>query len=279
VLRPLQCAPMTNPFSYAGKRVLVTGGSSGIGARLVEVLTGLGVEHVTVLDRVEPPGPANQFLPVDLSDPSAIDAALDQIAEPLDAVFNNAGVAATLPARTVLAVNYLAPRRLSETLGPRIRPGGSITHTGSITGNRWAEHTEPIAELIAVEDWDDALAWVDAHPGLVADPYTFSKEVMQYFTMWSARPSAARGVRINSVCPAAVETPLLVDFKATMSEKVIDWQAREANGRLCTALEVAHALAFLGSDAASYINGLNLIVDGGFGAAMAMGQVDFTGLA
>ena len=269
---------MTNPFSYTGKRVLITGAASGIGAELVTLLADLGAEHITALDIAEPSGKVDEFIRTDLSDPAAIDAAVAALPGPLDALFNNAGVAATLPARTVLSVNYLAARRLGEKLSGYIRPGGSITQTASITGNRWAEHVEPIKELIAIDGWDHALAWVDAHPDLVADSYSFSKEVVQYYTMQASRASAARGIRTNSVCPAAVQTPLLVDFKAVMTEKVIDWQAREANGRLCTAAEAANALAFLGSDAATYINGLNLIVDGGFGAAMTTNQVDFSGL-
>ncbi len=270
---------MSDLFNYRGKRVVVTGAFSGVGASLVELLSELGAEHITVLDIKKPSGPSDVFLEVDLSDPAALDAAAAEIAGPVHALFNNAGVAANAGARKVLSINYLAARRLSEALADRMPAGSAITQTASMAGNGWGKHFAEINELLDIADWDAALAWVDAHGELIADPYGFSKEVVQVHTLRSSHATIARGVRTNSVCPAAIDTPLLVDFKATMTEKVINWQVREAAGRLCTAAESANALAFLGSDAASYINGINLLVDNGFNAAMATGQVDFTGLA
>jgi NAD(P)-dependent dehydrogenase (short-subunit alcohol dehydrogenase family) len=81
------------------------------------------------------------------------------------------------------------------------------------------------------------------------------------------------------VCPSPIDTPLLKDFRQTMTDKIIDWNISETNGRTVTAREVATVLAFLGSDAAAYVNGVNLLVDAGFTAAMTTGQVDFAALA
>jgi hypothetical protein len=64
-----------------------------------------------------------------------------------------------------------------------------------------------------------------------------------------------------------------------MSDKVIDWNIAAAGGRLMNAREEAMPLAFLGSDAASYISGVNLAIDGGFAAAMRTGQLDYSALA
>ena len=86
-----------------------------------------------------------------------------------------------------------------------------------------------------------------------------------------------RGVRTNAVCPGPIETPLLPDFRATASDKIIDWNIREMNGRAVAPREVAMVLAFFGSPAAAYVNGVNLDIDGGFSAALATGQVDFSG--
>jgi NAD(P)-dependent dehydrogenase (short-subunit alcohol dehydrogenase family) len=97
--------------------------------------------------------------------------------------------------------------------------------------------------------------------------------------MRHSHTTIAKGVRVNSVCPAPVDTPMLSDFKQTMGEKVIDWTTKNATGSYMTAREVALPLAFLGCEAASYVNGHDLIADGGFMAAMATGQVDFSELA
>ena len=177
-------------------------------------------------------------------------------------------------------MNYLALRRLSESLLDRIPDGGAIVNTASTAGGQWATHIEPINELLGMDDWNATLDWTDANLGpLGVQPYFFSKELVQVYTMRSSRPTIRRGVRTNSVCPSPIDTPLLKDFRETMTDKIIDWNISETNGRLVTAREVATVLAFLGSDAAAYVNGVNLLVDAGFTAAMTTGQVDFAGLA
>lgn len=270
---------MSNPFSYAGKRVVVTGAATGVGAALLDLLAEIGAPEVTVLDVKAPSGPHARFLETDLSEEGAVDAAVAAVEGPVDVLFNNAGVAATQPPRVVLAVNYLALRRLSEALLERIPAGGAVVNTASIAGGRWAEHLDQINQLLDLDDWARSLDWVDANLEAVGgDPYSFSKEVVRVWGMRHSRATMARGVRTNSVCPAPIDTPLLDDFKATMGDALIDWTARQSTGVLMTPREVAMPLAFLGSEAASYINGHDLVADGGFHAAMTTGQVDFSEL-
>ena len=195
-----------NPFSYEGKRVVITGAYSGVGAALLELIDSLGAEHITVVDLKEPSGPATEFVQADLSDQAAVDRA-----------------------------------------------------------------------VAAIDGWDESLAWIAARPELFADPYALSKECMQVYTMWSARDAQRRGLRVNSVCPSPIETPLLPDFRQTMSDKTIDWCIEES-GRVAQPRDIALVLAFLGTDASGFVNGVNLNVDLGFSAGMAMGQVDFGAL-
>src|SRR5690242_9737211 len=83
---------MANPFAYEGKRVVVTGGSSGLGAALVRLLADLGAASITVLDRQEPvePIPADRLVTVDLSDPADIDRVAGELRGSVDVLFNNA---------------------------------------------------------------------------------------------------------------------------------------------------------------------------------------------
>ena len=271
---------MSNPFSYADKRVVVTGAATGVGAALIDVLAELGAEHVTVLDVKPPTGPHHRYLETNLADEQAVDAAINELDGPVHALFNNAGVADTSPPRTVIGVNYLALRGLSESLLDRIPEGGAIVNTASTAGGQWATHIDQINELLDITGWNQTLDWVDANLGaLGVQPYFFSKELVQVYTMRSSRPTIRRGVRTNSVCPSPIDTPLLEDFRKTMTDKIIDWNISETNGRAVSAREVATVLAFLGSDAAAYVNGVNLLVDAGFTAAMTTGQVDFAALA
>jgi NAD(P)-dependent dehydrogenase (short-subunit alcohol dehydrogenase family) len=265
-------------FDYTGKRVVVTGGATGVGAALLELLAELGATDVTVLDVKAPTGPHKRFLETDLSDKARVDAALAELAGPLDALFNNAGVADTLPPETVFKVNALALRHLSESLLPRVRTGGAIVNTASIAGSQWPSRLQLIQALLATDGWDAGLEWF-ASQDFGEGAYSFTKEVVQVFTMQLSLPAAALGVRVNSVCPSPIDTPLLPDFRKTMSDRLIDWCVKEAGGRLVTPREVASCLAWLGSPAASFVSGVNLNVDMGFSAASATGQLDFTGLA
>lgn len=270
---------MANPFLYTDKRVVVTGAATGVGAALLDVLAELDVADVTVLDVKAPTGPHTTFLATDLGDEAAVRAAVEAISGPVHALFNNAGVADTQPPPTVFAVNFLALRTLSEGLLGRIPEGGAIVNTASTAGGQWPERVAKINEVIDIADWDEALAWYDdAMPTLAQAPYFFSKECVQVYTMRTSRPTIRRGVRTNSVCPSPIETPLLADFRATMTDKIIDWNISETNGRTVTPREVALVLAFLGSEAAAYVNGVNLVVDAGFTAAMTTGQVDFAAI-
>ena len=268
---------MANPFSYESKRVLVTGGSSGVGAALVDLLGELGASDITVVDR-QPTDAQVRYVAADLSDPAGVEHVVAELSG-IDVLFGNAGVAATQPASTVMSVNYLANRRLTEAMLDLAAPGSAVVLTASIAGGRWTEHLGALTELLDLEDRAGALSWIDAHPDLLADPYAFSKECVQLYTLRTSHRAKARGVRLNSACPAPIETPLLTDFRATMSPELIDWTVTQSSGRIATPADVAGALAFLGSDAASYVNGVNLLVDGGFTAGLTTGQLDFSGLS
>lgn len=271
---------MKNPYGYTGKRVIVTGGASGVGAALLDVLAALDAAHVTVIDVHEPAGPHHEFLAMDLADEAAVDELVRSVDGPIHVLFNNAGVADTSPPHTVIGVNFLALRRLSEGLLDRIPEGGAIVNTASIGGGQWATHLAEITEVLGLSGWDEVLAWVDDRlPGLGVQPYPFSKELVQVYTMQSSRPTIRRGVRTNAVCPSPIDTPLLADFRATMTDRLIDWNISECNGHAVSPHEVATALAFLGSDGAAYVNGVNLLVDAGFTAAMTTGQVDYSAIS
>lgn len=270
---------MSNPFSYAGKRVVVTGAATGVGAALLDLLAEIGAPEVTVLDLKAPTGPHAKYIATNLSERGAVDAAIAELDGNFDVLFNNAGVAATQAPQIVMAVNYLALRKLSEALLPRINAGGAIVNTASIAGGQWASHLAEINELLDIGDWDKSLEWVDANLEKVGgDSYAFSKEVVRVYGMRTAKATIAQGVRTNSVCPAPIDTPLLGDFKATIGQNLLDFATNNGTGKLMTPREVAMPLAFLGSEAASYVNGHDLVADGGFTANMTTGQVDFSSL-
>jgi NAD(P)-dependent dehydrogenase (short-subunit alcohol dehydrogenase family) len=272
---------MTHPFSYQDRRVVVTGGSSGVGAALLDVLAELDVAHVTVLDVKPPSGPHDTYLETNLGNEDAVRAAITAIDGPVHALFNNAGVADTSPASVVFSVNYLALRTLSDALLDRMPEGSAIVNTASTAGAMWKKRKDEIDELLALDvasSWEPAREWFELNAATFDEgPYNFTKAVVVRFTARSSRPAMRRGIRTNAVCPGPIATPLEADFRATAGDKIMDWNIREMAGRAVEPREVAMALAFLGSPAASYVNGIDLAIDGGFFAAMATGQVDYSG--
>lgn len=265
-------------INYENKTVVVSGAATGVGAALVELLRAGGAARIIALDVKRCNGPVDQTILVDLADPLAIDEALGRLPERIDVLFNNAGVAATMPIETVMAVNVLAPKRLIAGLQQRMPEGSAVVNTASTAGGGYIEHLREIQELLAIDDWNAALNWVGQHPALTNNPYGFSKECAQILTLQLAKPLGSRGIRINSACPGIIETPLLADFKTSMGEPIIDWMVSQSGGRRAAPAEVASVLAFLGSDAARYVSGTNVLVDNGFTAAILTNQADYSAM-
>lgn len=270
---------MSHCFDYSNKRVVITGAFSGVGAALLDVLSELGRPEVVALDLKEPSGPIDRFIETDMGVASSVEQAIAAIEGPIDALFNNAGIAATHSVDDVMAVNWLGLRQLSQGLLPKIREDGAIANTASIAGGQWPGHLQEVLHCIAIEGREDLFRWCRDHAELVGDGYAFSKECVQVYTMKSAKETLARQVRTNSVCPGPIDTPLLPDFNKTISEKTINWTIEQAGGTIATPRDIAMSLAFLGSRASRYVNGVNLNVDMGFNAFMTTGQLDFSGLA
>ncbi|MCR9096489.1 MAG: coniferyl-alcohol dehydrogenase [bacterium] len=270
---------MSHCFDYSNKRIVVTGAYSGVGAALLDVLSELGGPEVIALDLKEPEGRIDRFIETNMGKASSVQAAIEAIDGPVDVLFNNAGIAATHPVEDVMAVNWLGLRQLSEGLLPKIREGGAIANTASIAGGQWPGHLQEVLDCISIEGSEELFGWCRDHAELVGDGYAFSKECVQVYTMKSARATLERNVRTNSVCPAPIDTPLLPDFNKTMTEKTMNWTIDQIGGTIATPRDIAMTLAFLGSDASGYVNGVNLNVDMGFNAFMTTGQLDFSGLA
>jgi NAD(P)-dependent dehydrogenase (short-subunit alcohol dehydrogenase family) len=264
--------------NYDNKTVVVTGAATGVGAALVELLRDAGAARIIALDIKKCDSPVDQTFQVDLADPSAIDQALNRLPERVDALFNNAGVAATMPTEIVMAINVLAPRRIIAGLQQRMPKGSAVVNTASTAGGGYPERLSEIQELLAIDDWNAALNWVSERPALTNNPYGFSKECAQVLTLQLSKPLGDRGIRVNSACPGIIETPLLTHFKASMGEPIIDWMVSQSGGRRAAPSEVASVLAFLGSDAARYVNGTNMLVDNGFTAAILTGQADYSAM-
>ncbi|MEL7258001.1 MAG: SDR family oxidoreductase [Pseudomonadota bacterium] len=237
---------------FDGKCALVTGAAGGIGAALVSALRAEGA-RVAVTDRDSSGIDAETHLDGDLLDgffcdalPAQAEAALGG----LHLVFNNAGVitrgdiTSTSDADWTLTmgVNVEAPFRICRAAIPLMaaRGGGAIVNTSSCWGLR---------------------------PGPTHPLYVMSKAAIASLTQCLGRDHAHQGIRVNAVCPNEVDTPMLrtgFAIRGLDPGKAVDQlNASVPIGHIASPEEIVDVMLFLASDAARYMCGALVEVNGG----------------
>ena len=195
---------------------MVTGAASGIGRQTTEFLLAAGA-NVIALDRNASDLKVEQFISVDFTQPETITAAAKQINGEIDVLLNIAGVPGTVDPEIVMRVNVLGLRLLTDLLIDRIRNGGSVTHVASIAGAQWAAHLDEVQRLLATPDYATGVAWLKDHPMDGKRAYDFSKECVVVMAKQQGQWLRERGVRVNTVSPGPVQTPLLKDFRESLN--------------------------------------------------------------
>jgi NAD(P)-dependent dehydrogenase (short-subunit alcohol dehydrogenase family) len=240
---------------FTGLVAIVTGGASGIGAATAELLGQRGA-RVAVLDRditkladVQAPALA---LECDVTDTSAVNRAVGDVATQLgaiDVLVNNAGIGAVGDVTAnddaewhrVLDVNVVGIARVTRAALPHLRKSshGAIVNTCSVV----------------------------APVGLVQRAvYAASKGAVASLTLAMAADHVREGIRVNAVTPGTADTPWVARLLAQADDPEgagRALRARQPMGRLVSAPEVAHAIAYLASPLSASTTGTLLAVDGG----------------
>jgi NAD(P)-dependent dehydrogenase (short-subunit alcohol dehydrogenase family) len=249
-----------------GKVAVITGGNTGIGQATAELFASEGAKVVIAARNAErgqaavqaidasAGGGAARFVPCDVrqaEDCQRVVATALEVFGRLDVLVNNAGIIARgrdvagtelEDWDAVFAVNVRGAFLMSKYALPEmIRTGGNVVNVASYYG-------------------------LVGGPGLAA--YCASKGALVQLTRVMALDHAGDGVRVNCVCPGTVHTPMMDRAWAEYGEGAQEiWAAKHPIGRVAQPEEVAQAILYLASPAASFVTGAALVIDGGITAA------------
>lgn len=248
----------------------ITGGSSGIGARTVEILKEKGHEVINI-DMKD--GDICVNLAQDAGRQEAIDKLHEMCPDGLDAMICNAGVAAGAPIPLIVSLNYFGSVTLAEgVLDLLQKKKGSCVVTCSNTISQGAARIDVVGLLINQADEQRVLELVkDSDPRSSHSFYAATKYAL---ACWARRMSTswgASGVRINAVAPGNVQTAMTAKLSP---EHLVAVEALPVpinygtDQILMDPTDIANAIAFLASPEAHGINGEILFVDGGTDALL-----------
>jgi len=253
-------------LSYDGRRVVVTGCSSGIGEQVARQSAELGADVIGLdISAPDQDSPISEFHQVDLADRGSIDRAVAALGGgAIDALFNVAGVSSGIGnSLLVVTINFLGMRHLTESLTARMPRGSSITCVSSMAASGYRDNRATVADLLRTGSMAEGVQWCRDHPVAHANGgYTLSKEAIIHYCVRSSEPLGAQGIRINCTAPGVTETPILDQLRTAYGPEYLD-DIPKPLGRVSTSPEQAAVLVFLGSNAASYVSGQVVWVDGG----------------
>ena len=247
---------MYNPMDLSGRRILITGASSGIGRTCAILAAELGASVVLTGRRLDALDETwrrmenrerHLIYPCDISDSAAIDG-LVQAGGKIDGLVHAAGIGPMCPiglldeahVQSVMKTNYFAFLELMKHYSKAKNRADSLSAVA-------------VSSVSALVGWGGGVVYCGSKGALSASVRALAMEL------------APKGIRVNAVCPSNIRTPMYEAGAADFNDEsgLAKLKAKQPLG-LGEPEQVASAVMFLLSDAASFITGVNLPVDGGY---------------
>lgn len=246
---------MDNPFSLIGKTILVTGASSGIGKATAILAAKMGAKVILAArseerlretaEEIKAAGPEAEIFAADLTAEGAIESLVNSLPA-IDGTMLCAGKGLTLPVQfctresfdEIFDINFFSTAELIRMLykKKKLNKSASVVAVSSMGGTHVFSGGNGI--------------------------YGSSKAALDAFMKFAAKEFAARKIRVNTILPAMVDTPLI--HRGTVSDEQLAENAKlYPLKRYGTPDDIANAAVFLLSDASSWITGTSMVVDGG----------------
>lgn len=243
---------MSTPFHLNGKKILITGSTSGIGSQIAVQVCAMGGEVILsgrdvakLNELAKKCGTAAQIVVADISTQVGRDVLANEIPE-VNGLVNCIGTVHPFPVRFLdqlkldqtMNVNFEAPVLMTSALlkAKKIKPESSLVYLSSISSHR---------------------------PQRGAAMYGASKAAIESFVKVLAQELHTSRIRVNSVAPAMVKTPMYDRAEEMVSKEEMDNHVAKYLLGVGYPEDVANAVVFLLSPASRWITGINLILDGG----------------
>jgi len=242
-----------SPFSLLGKKILVTGASSGIGQATAVACSQMGANLIITarsqerLDKTysQLAGENHQLVVADLSEQKDIESVVEAV-DKVDGVVLCAGKGLTLPYQfatrekfdDIFGINFFSPVELLRLLykKKKINPSGSVVVIASLGGTKVFSGGNSI--------------------------YGASKAALGSIMKFCAKEFAPRKIRVNCICPGMVETPLI--HRGTVSDEQLKENEKfYPLGRYGKPEDIAYSVVYLLSDATAWMTGQDIVLDGG----------------
>jgi 3-oxoacyl-[acyl-carrier protein] reductase len=251
---------MKNYLSLTGKVALITGASSGIGAATAGVFADLGAQVAigyhhneaganAVRDGIAAAGGAAMLVRADMRRAAEIRPMVERVTGefgPIDILVNNAG---SLVAR--LPLNKITAEALDEIMDLNLK--SAVLCAQAVAPSMIGRKTGAIVNVVSIA------AHNGGGPG--AGPYASAKAALIAYSKSLAKELAPHGIRVNAISPGVIDTPFHEVFSTP--ETMANFVKTIPLGRVGQSIECAKVIAFLASDAASYVVGETLEVNGG----------------